>query len=270
MSGRKLFAAFGILLLLAAGAAGGWYWWTLTEKDRIIEENKRVIASLEAKLDRVWAKDVVADVRVDGLSVNAASGQPEMRLTFIMYEPGTEKPVMTRPMVLLGSEFYIDALVVKFDRKLVEEGEGLRGKSLLLFRRAFGDLMQPVQGVPLYRSTGESMIPEALQVDAAPSPFEEEIWRRFWEYANDPKAAAAAGVAVAQGEAPHVKPVLGQVYKITLHVAGGLDIVPRLPAAVLPGGGVGATGTAPGPILTAAPAPAGSVAPVGSGAAPVH
>jgi len=37
---------------------------------------------------------------------------------------------------------------------------------------------------------------------------------------------------LAQGEAPHVKVVPGQVYKLTLRASGGLEIQPRLPAAV--------------------------------------
>ena len=38
---------------------------------------------------------------------------------------------------------------------------------------------------------------------------------------------------VAEGEAPHVKVVEGQVYELMLSGAGGLTLHPRLPAAVL-------------------------------------
>jgi len=232
---RRATIALAVALLAAGGAAGGWYWWTVTEKDRIIEEKNRVIKGLEEKLDRVWAEELVADVRVDKVVVNPVSRVPEMTITFIEYEPGTEKALLTKTMTLLGEEFYIDALVVKFDRALVEEGNGLKGKSLLLFRRAFGDRMEPAQGIPLFRAAGESVVPELLQVDPTPGEFEREIWTHFWDYANDPTKAGAAGVRVAMGEAPHVKAMVGQVYKLTLRASGGLEIVPRLPAAVLSG-----------------------------------
>lgn len=221
--------------LAVIGVVGGMIFWKVTEKDRIIEEQKRVIAELNKKLDRVWAEELVADVRVNAVNTDAA-GRTAMDLTFIQYQPGTEKPAFQRTMTLPGEEFYIDALVVKFDRPFIEGGDALRGKSLLLFRRAFGDQQKPVDGVPLFRQSGELPIPEVAQLDENPSEFEREIWAKFWDIANDPTLAAAHGIRGAQGEAPHVRAVVGQVYKLTLRASDGLQIVPRLPAAVVGSG----------------------------------
>jgi hypothetical protein len=218
-----------MLLVLAAGGAGGWYWWQLQEKDRII-------AQLERRLDRVWSSSLVADLRVDRLYHDKATGRQRMELTFIQHEPGSERAIFTRKMTLPGDEVYIDALVVTFQRKFVEAGDGLRGKSLILFRRAFSDQLKPSQGVPLYaRNSDISLVPEVMRVDRDPSPFERQIWQRFWAYANDQSQAAKVGIRVAQGEAPHVKVVAGQVYKLTLRASGGLEIRPRLPLSVLKG-----------------------------------
>lgn len=219
--------------LAIIGVIGGTLYWHYTAKDRLIAEQKRIIAQLEKKLDRSWAEELVADVRVDAIRKDPQTGRSIMDLTFLQYQPGSEIVAFERSMSLPGEEFYIDALVVKFERKYVEEGDGLRGKSMLLFRRAFGDLQRPVDGVPLFRAEGNSPIPELAQVDGEPTAFEKEIWTRFWEFANDPKAAEAKGIKIAQGEAPHVKAVTGQVYKLTLKASGGLDITPRLPAAVV-------------------------------------
>ena len=204
-----------------------------TEKDRVIAEQKRVIKELGQRLDRAWAEELVADLRVDRVDKDAKTGQRRMHLTFVQYQPGTEVPTVERAMDLPGEEVYIDALVVQFDRELVETGDGTRGKSLLLFRRAFGDRQQPAEGTPLYNSDDRSSVPASVSVDAAPGDFERNVWSRFWYYANDPKLAAAQGIRIAQGEAPHVKVVPGQVYKLTLRRSGGLQITPRLPAAVL-------------------------------------
>lgn len=203
-----------------------------TEKDRIIEEQRRIIAELGVKLDRAWATELVADVRVDRIATDPA-GAKHMELTFVQYKRGTEVPAYRRSFSLPGEELYIDALVVQFDRAFVDAGDGLRGKSLLLFRRAFGDAQKPVDGVPLYRESGDGPVPEVAQVDARPTAYETELWERFWTLANDPKAAAAAGVRVAQGEAPHVRALAGQVYQLTLRSSGGLEIQPRLPNAVV-------------------------------------
>jgi hypothetical protein len=225
---------FGIYAspLIILAIVGGALVRRFNEKDRVIAEQKRVIEELGRKLDRAWADELVADLRVDKVESDGAGGK-RMHLTFVQYKPGTEEAAFRRSMVLPGEEVYVDALVVQFERKLVEEGDGLRGKSLLLFRRAFGDRQQPAEGVPLFRGEGESPIPEVAQVDAQPSEYERRIWTRFWDYANDPKLAAREGIRVAQGEAPHVKAVSGQVYQLRLRAAGGLEITPRLPAAVV-------------------------------------
>src|SRR5688572_24697518 len=220
----------GAVLAVALLAAGGYAYWRITAKDRLIAEQKRLIGVLEQKLDRAWATELVGDLRVNAVSADPA--KPEMNVTFFQYQPGTETPELERTMTLPGTEVYIDALVVTFDRKLVEAGDGLKGKSMLLFRRAFGDLQKPSEGVPLFRREGELPIPEMAQVDAQPSQFERDLWARFWDYANDPRRAEEMGIRIAQGEAPHVKVVPGQVYKLTLRASGGLEIQPRLPAAV--------------------------------------
>ena len=226
-----------MLLLGAVGVAGFLLYQQATEKDRQIEEQKRVIAALGQRLDRTWAEELVADVRVDALSKNPDGGEPEMTITFAQYAPGTETPAFRRTMTLPGQELYIDALVVQFDRKLVEEGDGLRGKSLLFFRRAFGDRQKPIDGVRLYRQSAQTAItediPDALRVDPEPGEYEKQIWSRFWTYANDPGRAAEAGIRVAQGEAVHTRAVRGQVYKVTLSAAHGLSLVPRLPGAMV-------------------------------------
>jgi hypothetical protein len=199
-----------------------------------IAEQQRVISELGVRLDRVWSDQLVADLRVDRLEKDPG-GQQTMHLTFVQYEPGSqgEKVVLRKSFSLPGDEVYVDALVVQFERELVEGADGLRGKSLLLFRRAFGDRQQPSDGVPLFHEQGGSEIPRLYRVDDEASEFEQKLWSRFWELANDPKAAAAQGVRVAQGEAPHVEVTAGQVYELRLRASGGLEIRPRLPAALL-------------------------------------
>lgn len=229
----KIRSLVGLAVLGAMATGGVWWYRTSTEQARLIEEQERVIGALETRLDLVWAKELAADVRVNKLGKDPETGQPTMDLTFVQYEPGSEKPLFRRSMTLPGEEFYIDALVVQFERKFVEAGDGLKGKSMLVFRRAFGDRQKPVDGVTLYRRDDLVPIPELNQVDVQPSDFEQQLWVRFWQIANDPERAGEEGIAIAQGEAPHIKAVEGQVYKLSLRSSGGLQISPRLPDAVM-------------------------------------
>lgn len=220
------------LPLIAVGLVTYTVWKHFNEKDRVIAEQRRIIAELGVKLDRAFADELVADVTIDRMYTDAA-GEKKIDATFIQYRPGTEVEMMKKTFTLSGEEIYIDTLVVQFERAFIEGGDALRGKTLLMFRRAFGDKQNPHDGVPLHRSKGESQVPEATQVDAVPTPFETELWAKFWAYANDPKAAAAAGIKVAQGEAVSKKAVQGQVYQLRLRASGGVTMEPRLPDAVL-------------------------------------
>ena len=92
------------------------------------------------------------------------------------------------------------------------------------------------------------MVPEVDRVEGGPEGFQRSLWQRFWVLANDPAAAAKAGVRVAEGEAPRVKVVQGQVYELRLSGAEGLTLHPRLPAAVL-------EATTPAPAAPAREAP---------------
>jgi hypothetical protein len=226
-------AVVSLALLLGLAAGGYWFYWAAGAKDRKIEEQQRIIAELEKKLDLAWSTEQVADVRVDDVRT-ASSGDPELVLTFIQYKPGTEEPTWKKSFTTTGEELYVDALVVTFERNFVEGADKLRGKSLLLFRRAFGDRQKPIDGVALFQAAEGSVIPAELQVDETPSKFEQRIWSRFWDLANDPVKARREGIRFAQGEAPHVKAVKGQVYKLSLRASGGLELTPRLPAAALP------------------------------------
>jgi hypothetical protein len=221
-----------VVPLCGLTALGWWYYRDRTEKDRTIAEQKRVIGELEKKLDRAWASELVADLKIDRVGKDA-QGRDTVDATFVQYVPGTDKPELSKSMTLVGDEVYVDALVVQFDRAFVDGADPLKGKSMLLFRRAFGDQQKPVDGVPLFVQDPGQVVPERVKVDDQPGSYETKIWSSFWQLASDPDKAKAEGVRVAQGEAPHLKPVVGQVYKLTLRQSGGLEMTPRIPAAVL-------------------------------------
>jgi hypothetical protein len=215
----------GVLVVVAGTVAGLWAW----------EHQKQaaIIRELGARLDRLKAEELVADVAVLGQS-KGEGGTTVTQLSFVEYKPGTNDKLVSKTFDIKGEEFYIDALVVRFDDKFVEIGDGLRGKSLLLFRRAFGNQQKPDDGTPLF-NTGpdeKNPVPAGLAVPGAPSEFERGLWGRFWTLANDPEEARKVGVRVAQGEAPHILARPHQVYQVRLRATGGLEIRPRLSEAL--------------------------------------
>jgi len=116
---------------------------------------------------------------------------------------------------------HFDALVIKFDHEDVAAGEALRGKSLALFRRIYGENQNPAEG---HRVDPENDVPSVYRVNPQPSEFELRLWGRFWDYATDPDLAARDHVRVAQGESVYVPMQKGDVWTLTLQNNGGLNI----------------------------------------------
>jgi hypothetical protein len=56
------------------------------------------------------------------------------------------------------------------------------------------------------------------------SEFQQQLWSRFWDYANDAEAAAKLGVRALGGDAPYTELRPGMVYPLELRASGGLTI----------------------------------------------
>jgi hypothetical protein len=116
---------------------------------------------------------------------------------------------------------YIETLVIKFGDQYVEEGDTLRGTSICLFRRLFGEDQPPTGGTPV---DAVGIHPAVYGGDDVPDPFYGELWSRFWDYANDPDLARAKGVRALHGEAPFIELREGRTYRVELRSSGGLTI----------------------------------------------
>ncbi len=120
-----------------------------------------------------------------------------------------------------GTTVYVESLVVKFGDEYVESGDALRGTSICLFRRLFGEAESPTSGVEIDPA---GLQPLAYTGVEGPSPLHRELWARFWEYANDPELARARGVKAIHGEAPFIETRPGKTYRVELRASGGLTI----------------------------------------------
>jgi hypothetical protein len=134
------------------------------------------------------------------------------------------KPVsVSRELTLPGQEVYFDTLVIKFDDHFVEEGDPLKGQALMLFRRIFSNTMRAEDGFVIDK-VGQA--PEIYAGRQAPSAFEQDLWKRFWELANDEKLAQQHGVRAIHGDAPYMRLEPDRVYEISLRSTGEVIISP--------------------------------------------
>jgi hypothetical protein len=188
------------------------------EVARLTKENARLDLALRLlKVDHRVARVEVLNQQQDG-------ERPKTRFQFAeLTKDGT---LIGDPKVFTidGDRLYVDALVIKYDDKLIEGNDPLRSTSVCLFQRVFGEFQEPSKGFPL---DAKGSRPAVYSQGDEMSPAERDIWTNFWQYANDPAKAAQAGVRAAHGEAPSIRLEPGKRYRVELRASGGLSIVPE-------------------------------------------
>ena len=187
------------------------------ENDRLRRERQE----LAAVVQRLRLEKRVADVEV--LEQQTDNAGQVLRTTLKLSEIGRDGTALPAQVFdIPGRVPHFDALVIKFQDDYVERGDPLRGASLALFRRVYGESQAPEDGYWLGRP-GD--VPDVYRVSPTPSALEVGLWNDFWQYATDPARAAVAGVRVAQGEAVYAPMSTGERWRLTLEVDGGLNLV---------------------------------------------
>ncbi len=196
---------------------------TLTGQVEVLEQEvvvlEREVFDLQAALTllkvdhRLATLEVIEQVEYD-------DGHVETSVVFQELD-GSGQP-LGRPRLfrLPGRQCYVDGLVVKFDDDFVQAGDALRGTSICLFRRIFGEDQAPSTGFEL-DPVGLGPLPYGGDDG---SPALRALWTRFWDFANDPDLARQAGVRAIHGEAPFIETRPGARYVIELRASGGLSL----------------------------------------------
>lgn len=188
--------------------------------EEVVLEKERQIQALELANRLLKVQHRVATLEV--LAQGASAESPELVRTTVRFTelgPDGEPLDLGRELTVAGQRVYVEALVIQFEDRYVEQGDALRGTSLCLFQRLFGEDQKPSEGVPL-DSPGQQ--PSVYGGDMAGDAVHRALWERFWDYANDPALARELGVRALQGEAPFVEARVGATYRLELRAAGGL------------------------------------------------
>ena len=234
-----------LIVLTALTAVAGW--WTMLAREKLVgheielrerdarigelvievEERDRRIAELELRLTLLKIDHRIA--RIEVLSqepIEGAPGAVETTVRFVELDENGEPIGEGQVATLRGTTIYVESRVIKFDDAHVEAGDFLRGTSVCLFKSLFTEQTSPEQGVPL-DTVGTRPHPYGSAGDTEQDLFQAELWERFWEYADDPDAAAEKGVRAMHGEAPYVRVRPGRSYRVELRASGGLTIRPE-------------------------------------------
>ena len=190
--------------------------------ETVVAEKERALRALELANRLLKVARRVARIEVLAQGAPAESpGRLRTTVRFTELGPDGEPLAPGQELTVEGKRVYVEGLVIQFEDRYVEQGDALRGTSLCLFQRLFGENQTPSEGVPLDRSGQQPLV---YGGDTTPDPVHRALWERFWDYANDPTLARELGVRALQGEAPFVEARVGQTYRLELRAAGGLVI----------------------------------------------
>jgi hypothetical protein len=145
------------------------------------------------------------------------TGKLKTTLLFVEYRrDGSALPA--RQFIIPGNEAHIDTEVVKFKDQYVEQGDPLRGQTILLFVRIYGASQPPEQGQSI---DTPGTIPEIYRgADPRVSEFEQGIWSQFWTLYRDDEARDALGIRAMHGEGLYGPFDRNHLYTITVRPDG--------------------------------------------------
>ena len=195
---------------------------TIARQEADLAQKEREIQALELANRLLKVQHRLA--RIEVLAQGASTEDPDSVRTTVRFTelgPDGEPIGPGKTLTIEGKTLYVESLVIQFEDRYVEQGDALRGTSLCLFRRLFGEDQSPSEGLPL-DSAGQQ--PIVYGGDTTGEPVHRALWERFWDYANDPDLARELGVRALQGEAPFIEARPGKSYRLELRSAGGLVI----------------------------------------------
>ena len=202
---------FILLLFAALGLVGKGVWFLV----KTIQENH----ILKQVVQRLSADSRAAEVLVTRSEWNEETKKIETTIKFLEYD-ATGKPIEPKYFTFQGNLIQFQTLVIRFEDKLIQAGDKLRGKSAYLFLKAFV-LDKEAQ---IFDLTTAHEIPRGYKVPGIKSVYEQSLWEEFWDYALDPKARGRKQIKNAQIEAPGSMFLPGTIYTIKIEHDGGLRI----------------------------------------------
>ena len=200
--------SIGILTLAVALAGIGVNQWI--RKERVL---RKIIERLHAETRK-------ADVLVTKSEFDEATKKIKTTIKFLEYD-AQGKPLEPKYFTFQGNVIQFQSLVIRFNDKLVEAGDRLRGKSAAFFMKAF---VLDGSDTQMFDITKTDEVPGGYRVFETANEFEIKLWQEFWNYALDPKKREHAGVKNAQIEAAGSMFLPGTIYTLVIEHDGGLRI----------------------------------------------
>lgn len=191
---------------------------TLKEKnDELSERNDRLRVALkysttEHLLARIW---------IDAQFLDPGSGKMATDLTFVEINDEGAQIGEPQKLRIYGTSLYVEGRVVKFKDDYVQQGDQLRGSTLMQFWRVWGNQQESDNGMEI-ETLGTR--PTSYARGGVESEFEQKLWDDFLLVIRDPKLADKIGARNVQFEAPSLPVQEGDILEATIRASGGIDL----------------------------------------------
>jgi hypothetical protein len=224
---RSTLKILALLALLIAASAGVAYYTHQTSASRTIEKLQDEKRELEKVVTRLNVENRVADILVSSQD-REANGTLYTTLLFVEYDKRGE-PLPAKSFTIEGDTAHLDAMVIKFEHDFIAKDDPLRGHSIALFTKLYGEKQRPADG---YMIDSPGKIPDIYRgADPKVSQFELSLWSDFWKLYEDEEYRKSKGVALIGGASGNsvwgpFKP--DRLYTITVGATGQLAMTSAL------------------------------------------
>jgi hypothetical protein len=211
---------FGLIVVLVLGGTIALHWYsTHDQAQRKLAEAHAQTKRLDEVVQRLSDEKRVAEIIVTDDAM--IDGVPRKTLLFVEYaRDGSSLP--PRSFQIAGEMVHVDAMVIRFERHFVSENDPLRGHSIALFTKIYGDHQTPEEA-EMIDSPGK--IPDIYRGgDPRIEPFEQSLWTDFWRLYSDESYRREKGVRASAGQGVWGPFQRDKLYTITLESDGGLSL----------------------------------------------
>ncbi len=221
--GKIRLVTYGIVALFLAAAAyigPGLYDRAMTIHQLLTEnrELKQAISNLTEEDQIGYAK---------ALSQRNEGGRVLTTIRFVeTARDDKTKVILQKECIVEGDVIHFDALIVKFDDKMVMDG---KARALYLWRRIYGETTPPEAGT-LIEEPGTEPKRYCGLLKALPLEHQQLFWSSIWDLANNPEKLRQYGIKALYGNAIYSQFRPGLIYVFKINPVGHLyvEVVPDM------------------------------------------
>ncbi|MGA2323489.1 MAG: hypothetical protein ABSG22_06545 [Sedimentisphaerales bacterium] len=210
-----------VVVLVAAGYFGQGYLLREMTIHQLLNENKQ----LKEAITNLTTEEQIGYAKV--IKQETKDGKLVTTLRFVETARSDKlKKILEKDYTIEGDIVHFDALIVKFDNKMVMDG---KERAMYLWRRIYGETMAPQNGFAI-ESPGAEPARYTDLLARLPIKQRKMFWSNIWDLANDVEKLKQDGITAIYGNAVYSKLKEGLIYVFKISPTGQLypEVVPDM------------------------------------------